>query len=467
MSTPASSNDRLELERLCEEVARLQKALRESEDMLGIAPAFFGFLTLEGVVQSCNQLALQAIEAAAEEVVGRVFWDGAWWQPLPRAAAAVREAVAEAALGRSSHFDTEYWSIQGGVGRKRWVSLGISPVRDERGNISRIAATGVDITEQQEGQEALRRSEDRLWEAVEASEEAKRSLQASQDALRRIVELTRIGSWEIDLRTQEGKADARCRELLGLAPAESFNLERRLSLIHPEDRPRVSEALAGAIAGKDSGRYWLWYRTLGTPASRPRWIESRGQVSFGPDGTPLRLLGTVADATAWKEPPPTENIPTGGIHDFDFLIGSWNVLNRRLKKRFSGSSDWEEFPATSRCWQHMGGVVNVEEMRFQTKGFSGMSLRAFAKQERRWSIYWMDGSEGVLFPPVRGGFSGERGEFLGEDIHDGRPVKVRFVWTRLGPDRSRWEQAFSLEGTGWESNWVMDFTRADAASQGG
>ena len=103
----------------------------------------------------------------------------------------------------------------------------------------------------------------------------------------------------------------------------------------------------------------MQYRTLGTPASRPRWIESCGQVSFGPDETPLRLLGTVVDATTRKEAAATENIPTGGIQDFDFLIGTWSVLNRRLRKRFSGSSDWEEFPATSRCDRHMGGVVNV------------------------------------------------------------------------------------------------------------
>ena len=106
-------------------------------------------------------------------------------------------------------------------------------------------------------------------------------------------------------------------------------------------------------------------------------------------------------------------------------------------------------------------------MRFPTKGFSGMSIRAFDNKERRWSIYWLDGSQGVLFPPVRGGFSGERGEFFGEDVDDGRPVKVRFVWTRLGPHRARWEQAFSPDGSVWESNWVMEFTRADALSQGG
>jgi hypothetical protein len=67
---------------------------------------------------------------------------------------------------------------------------------------------------------------------------------------------------------------------------------------------------------------------------------------------------------------------------------------------------------------------------------------------------------GALFPPVVGGFAGDRGEFYGDDEDGGRPVKVRYVWTRLGKDAARWEQAFAPDGRNWETNWVMDLTRA-------
>jgi hypothetical protein len=60
---------------------------------------------------------------------------------------------------------------------------------------------------------------------------------------------------------------------------------------------------------------------------------------------------------------------------------------------------------------------------------------------------------------VFGGFQDDRGEFHGDDHDDGRPVKVEFLWTRLGPDAARWEQSFSLDGKVWEKNWVMSFTR--------
>ncbi len=61
---------------------------------------------------------------------------------------------------------------------------------------------------------------------------------------------------------------------------------------------------------------------------------------------------------------------------------------------------------------------------------------------------------------MHGRFDGNRGEFLGEDNDDGRPVQVRFVWTRIDATHARWEQAFSYDqGAHWELNWVMEFSR--------
>ena len=42
----------------------------------------------------------------------------------------------------------------------------------------------------------------------------------------------------------------------------------------------------------------------------------------------------------------------------------------------------------------------------------------------------------------------------------GRPIKARFRWTRHGPERAHWEQAFSLHGRQWETNWTMEHIRA-------
>jgi hypothetical protein len=40
-------------------------------------------------------------------------------------------------------------------------------------------------------------------------------------------------------------------------------------------------------------------------------------------------------------------------------------------------------------------------------------------------------------------------------------VLVRFLWSGVTTPTPRWEQAFSTDnGQAWETNWVMDFTRA-------
>jgi len=151
--------------------------------------------------------------------------------------------------------------------------------------------------------------------------------------------------------------------------------------------------------------------------------------------------------------------PTGAVHDFDFLHGDWIVSNRRLKRRFAGCEDWDEFEASFRCEPRLGGGANIDEMQVPDRGFSGMSLRLFDLAARRWAIYWVSSQQGTLFPPVQGGFIGDHGVFVGRDVDGGQPVNVQFFWTRLGPDAARWSQAFSRDGIVWETNWIMNFRR--------
>jgi hypothetical protein len=148
-------------------------------------------------------------------------------------------------------------------------------------------------------------------------------------------------------------------------------------------------------------------------------------------------------------------VRTGSVHDFDFLVGAWTIDNRTL----APDGSWNTFASTSQLRQELGGVVNVDVYNFPTRGFDAMALRIFDLATRQWSIYWIEGRAGILLPPVHGGFDGDRGEFYGHDTVAGRPVLYRYLWTRLGADRARWEQAFTEDGHAWTTNWVMTFTR--------
>jgi hypothetical protein len=153
----------------------------------------------------------------------------------------------------------------------------------------------------------------------------------------------------------------------------------------------------------------------------------------------------------------------GTARDFDFFIGSWNVHNRRLRKRLAGSDEWDEFEATSVARPLLDGMGNEDEFRTDYDGgFTGMSFRFFDPEKKRWSIYWADTRRcGELDPPLFGSFFGDTGVFVGEDTFEGKPILVRFFWSRVTTNTPRWKQAFSEDdGESWETNWVMDFTRA-------
>ncbi len=154
-------------------------------------------------------------------------------------------------------------------------------------------------------------------------------------------------------------------------------------------------------------------------------------------------------------------------HDFDFFVGEWDVAHRRRTDFLDAGSDWEEFPATNRCWSLFDGAGNIDEMDVPGQGWKGLTLRLLDRETGRWSLNWSSSRSGRLFPPVIGQFTDGRGEFYGDDTHDRKDVRVRFVWSGISATTARWEQAFSVDGEKtWVTNWVMEFTRRGRAGSG-
>lgn len=151
-----------------------------------------------------------------------------------------------------------------------------------------------------------------------------------------------------------------------------------------------------------------------------------------------------------------------GARDFDFWMGRWRVHNRRLRKRLAGSTEWDEFESTVVARPLAGGLGNEDEYRTDyAGGFTAMSFRFFDPATGKWAIYWADNRRGTLDPPVYGSFEGGTGTFEGRDTFEGRPILVRFLWSRVDTATPRWEQAFSEDGgKSWETNWIMEMTRA-------
>ena len=152
-----------------------------------------------------------------------------------------------------------------------------------------------------------------------------------------------------------------------------------------------------------------------------------------------------------------------GVSDFDFMMGSWTVKHRRLNSRLSGCTDWTEFPGTSTTRKVLGGLGNIEDndLEFPAGPYRAIAVRSFDAATSLWAIWWLDGrAPHSLDKPVVGSFDGDIGTFYTEDTFDGKRIRIRFLWKKLEPNSARWEQAFCLaNGSEWETNWTMDFTR--------
>lgn len=150
-----------------------------------------------------------------------------------------------------------------------------------------------------------------------------------------------------------------------------------------------------------------------------------------------------------------------GRHDFDFFHGRWHLHNRRLKTWLANSDEWVEFEGRLHCQSLLDGIGNIDEVVADFgEGIHGLSLRLFDPATRQWSDYWATKRAGVLGPPVIGAFSGGLGMFFGDDRFEGRPVRIRALWSQPAADQVHWEQAFSLDqGRTWETNWTMLMTR--------
>jgi hypothetical protein len=149
--------------------------------------------------------------------------------------------------------------------------------------------------------------------------------------------------------------------------------------------------------------------------------------------------------------------------DFDFLVGRWHVRHRRLKTRFSGSHEWEDFDGTLTNWPVLGGHGNVGDnvMNFPSNVVRGIGLRAYDPSKKEWLSWWLDTREShVIAPPMRGSFKDGCGVFEGEDTQNGHTIRTRVRWSDITPRSARWEQAGSIDGgRTWEENWVSTFER--------
>ena len=177
------------------------------------------------------------------------------------------------------------------------------------------------------------------------------------------------------------------------------------------------------------------------------------------------LAGALLCAAAQFAAAQAPGVPAhDGLHDFDFVIGHWNVHLRKLLHPLTGSTEWVEYEGTSVMTKIWDDRANMEDFKVTSLDkrlhMDAQTLRLYNPATHQWSIYLAYAAKGQLpMPPVVGSFKDGRGEFYDAEDFDGRAIIVRYVWTQPTPTTARLEQSFSPDwGRTWEVNWICELS---------
>ncbi len=167
--------------------------------------------------------------------------------------------------------------IQRPSGEFREIEVRGEPVWDGEGRLIKWVGTVHDITDRQQIEAKLRQSE---------------------AALREAQRIAHIGSWELDLKTEQLTASEEWFQMFGVNPSdpESAYLAH-FNAIHPEDRGQLQDNLNRAIV--EGWSYKMDLRIMEGDRIC-RYLEARGEAVRDETGSVIYLRGTVLDITERK-----------------------------------------------------------------------------------------------------------------------------------------------------------------------
>ena len=227
----------------------------------------------DGTITSWNDSARRILEYTPEEVIGESVSKILLPDRLQE------EHKITAALKKGGHIDSQEAQFVTKSKKVIDVSLTISPVRDNVGNIVGISKIARDITDQKLNEKRVFQSEEQLRLATQAAE---------------------MGTFDLDINSNIIFADARGRELLSIGDKVTKFGRQFLNAVHLDDRKRVIEAIKTACnKNLGKGNVDIEYRVTGKD-DKLRWIRAKGKVFFNEKDQPTRLIGTVLNVTRKK-----------------------------------------------------------------------------------------------------------------------------------------------------------------------
>ena len=247
-------------------IARLAAIVESSEDAILSKD-------LEGVVTSWNVGAETIFGYTAAEIVGQ-----SGRKLIPEEyREEENEILAKIQRGeRIKHYDTKRRRKDGTLID---VSMSVSPIKDQAGNIIGASKIGRNIADRKQAEAALRESEER-WEL---------SVRGNND-----------GIWDWNVQTNEIFLSSRSKEILGYEDHEIQNtVDAWANLVHPDDLGWVMQAVQDHFAKKTP--FYITEHRIRCKDGTYKWILDRGQALWDDAGNVIRMAGSHTDITERKQ----------------------------------------------------------------------------------------------------------------------------------------------------------------------
>lgn len=153
----------------------------------------------------------------------------------------------------------------------------VEPLRIADGSITGAIGVALDVTEREQAEDALRKSQ--------------ASLESAQS-------IARLGNWDFNLVTGELLWSDELFRIYGLDPAHTVPSPGAFwKYDHPEDAEPVRRAIEQAQTERKP--YDVTHRIVRANGA-VRWVQEQGEFTYGADGKATRMVGTVHDVTERK-----------------------------------------------------------------------------------------------------------------------------------------------------------------------
>jgi PAS domain S-box-containing protein len=306
-------------EDLIEQLRQTEERVRRAHDWLQTTVASIGDAVIatdfEGRIEFLNGTAQSLTGWTQEEAAGKGL-DEVFVIRNEKTGAVVENPVSKVlregrVVGLANHT-----ILLAKDGRSIPIEDSAAPIRDGGRTLGTVLVFR-DVTEERRAQDAVARSEARLKLALAAGQ---------------------IGVWDWDVVHNRIDWSDRVYEIHGVERGTfPGRVEDFAELVHPDDRPAVSKAIAATL--RDGTPYDAEFRVV-RPSGDIVWISTSASVLRDEEGQPIRMLGATTDVTVrrraedklrqqWQ----TFDAALSNTPDFTYVFdldGRFTYINRAL-----------------------------------------------------------------------------------------------------------------------------------------